>query len=205
MPSASLQSAKLYLASASPRRLELLRLAGFAPEIVRVDVPEQRGEAETPEQYCTRVALAKAEAGFALLGRPNAAVVLGADTEVVLQDRVFGKPESADDVREMLAALSGKSHAVITAVATFRSGESQVFSHASEVRFKTLSANEINAYIATGEAFGKAGAYAIQGVGACFIAHLQGSHSSVMGLPIFETNALLNRFGVFANWQLFAL
>jgi septum formation protein len=119
-----------------------------------------------------------------------------------LQDRVFGKPDSADDVREMLGALSGKSHEVITAVAAIGNNASHAFLHTSEVRFKPLSRSEINAYISTGEAFGKAGAYAIQGVGACFIAHLQGSHSSVMGLPIFETNTLLNRFGVFAHWQL---
>jgi septum formation protein len=104
----------------------------------------------------------------------------------------------------MLGVLSGKNHEVITAVAAISSTESQALLHTSTVRFKTLSLSEINAYVDTGEAFGKAGAYAIQGVGACFIAHLQGSHSSVMGLPIFETNALLNRFGVFAHWQLLA-
>ena len=192
---------KLYLASASPRRLELLRLAGFAPEVLNVDVPEIRAADETPEQYGLRVASAKAEAGFELLGRIDSAVVLGSDTEVILDGRVFGKPENSDAVLEMLSALSGRSHQVITAVAAIsRYGITNLL-HTSTVRFKALNSREINAYIATGEPFGKAGAYAIQGVAATFIDELHGSYSSVMGLPIFETNALLNQLGVYAAWQ----
>lgn len=193
---------QLYLASASPRRLELLRLAGFAPEVLKVDVPEVIAGDETPERYGLRVACAKAEAGFKLLGGIDAAVVLGSDTEVILDGRVFGKPENADGAAEMLGALSGRSHQVITAVAAFSKLRNSSFLHTSTVRFKTLSRQEINAYIATAEPFGKAGAYAIQGVAATFIDELHGSYSSVMGLPIFETNALLNQLGVYASWQI---
>ena len=193
---------KLYLASASPRRLELLRLAGFAPEVVQVDVPEVRAADESPEQYGLRVASAKAEAGFERLGSIDGAVVLGSDTEVVLDGRVFGKPENSDAVTEMLSRLSGRSHQVLTAVAICSSQAKASFLHTSTVRFKTLSNQEINAYIGTGEPFGKAGAYAIQGVAATFIDELHGSYSSVMGLPVFETNALLNQLGVYAEWQL---
>jgi septum formation protein len=196
-----LSTPKLYLASASPRRLELLRLAGFTPEVLNVDVPEIRAADETPEQYGLRVASAKAEAGFELLGGFDGTVVLGSDTEVILDGRVFGKPENSDAVAEMLTSLSGRSHQVITAVAVCSNHGKASFLHRSTVRFKILSSREINAYIATGEPFGKAGAYAIQGVAATFIDELQGSYSSVMGLPIFETNALLNQLGVYAAWQ----
>lgn len=192
---------QLYLASASPRRLELLRLAGFAPEVLKIDVPEVLAADETPEQYGLRVACAKAEAGFKRLGGMDG-VVLGSDTEVILDGRVFGKPENADGAAEMLGALSGRSHQVITAVAAFSKLRNSSFLHTSTVRFKTLSRQEINAYIATAEPFGKAGAYAIQGVAATFIDELHGSYSSVMGLPIFETNALLNQMGVYAGWQI---
>lgn len=192
----------LYLASASPRRLELLRLAGFAPEVLKVDVPEIIASDETPEQYGLRVACAKAEAGFKLLGSIDDAVVLGSDTEVILDGRVFGKPENTAGAAEMLGALSGRSHQVMTAVAVFSKLGNASFLHTSTVRFKTLSSHEINAYIATTEPFGKAGAYAIQGVAATFIDDLHGSYSSVMGLPIFETNALLNQLGVYAAWQM---
>ena len=192
---------KLYLASASPRRLELLRLAGFVPEVLNVDVPEIRAADETPEQYGLRVASAKAEAGFKLLGGIDGTVVLGSDTEVILDGRVFGKPENSDAVTEMLSRLSGRSHQVITAVAVCSNQGKASFLHTSTVRFKILSSSEINTYIATGEPFGKAGAYAIQGVAATFIDELHGSYSSVMGLPVFETNALLNQFGIYAAWQ----
>ena len=192
---------KLYLASASPRRLELLRLAGFAPDVLNVDVPEVRAADETPEQYGQRVANAKAEAGFKLVDAFDGAVVLGSDTEVILDGRVFGKPENRDAVAEMLTSLSGRSHQVITAVAVCSNHGNGSFLHTSTVRFKSLSSQEIKAYIATGEPYGKAGAYAIQGVAATFIDELHGSYSSVMGLPIFETNALLNQLGVYAAWQ----
>jgi len=202
-----LSTPRLYLASASPRRLELLRIAGFAPEILNVDVSEVRAADETPEQYGLRVAQAKAEAGFRQLESIDGVVVLGSDTEVILDGRVFGKPENEAAAAEMLSTLSGRTHQVITGVAacfTQANGKHGVASllHTSTVRFKTLSSHEINAYIATAEPFGKAGAYAIQGVAATFIDELHGSYSSVMGLPIFETNALLNQLGVYAAWQL---
>jgi septum formation protein len=128
-------------------------------------------------------------------------LVLGADTEVVLDDDVFGKPKDATDACDMLARLSGRVHEVITSVAMVRHDGEQSFCQRSYVRFKTLNTLEIAQYVATGEAFGKAGAYAIQGMASCFIEHLEGSFSGVMGLPVFETHQLLNQMELKANWQ----
>jgi septum formation protein len=190
---------KLYLASASPRRQELLIQLGFAFEKLVLDVPEIRGEDESPEHYGQRVALLKAQAGFAHLGQPVGVVVLGADTEVVLDGVVFGKPQDAEHARAMLQQLSGRTHAVMSAVAAVRSGLSESLLQVSNVQFKPLSADEMSDYIASGEPFGKAGGYAIQGRAAAFIASLQGSYSGVMGLPLFETTALLARFDMQPN------
>jgi septum formation protein len=128
-------------------------------------------------------------------------LVLGADTEVVLDDMVFGKPKDASEACEMLARLSNRTHEVITAVAVVSRHAEHSFCQRSSVRFKPLSAVEIQHYVATGEAFGKAGAYAIQGIASCFIELLAGSFSGVMGLPVHETHALLNQMGLRANWQ----
>lgn len=193
----------LHLASASLRRLALLHSIGFEPALLKVDVIEQRADGESAEAYCARVAREKAQAGFSLLSeiqRLNA-VVLGADTEVVLEDHVFGKPVDEHDALAMLRKLCGITHEVITAVCAVSQGQLRQLLVRSQVRFKAADESELLAYVRTLEPFGKAGAYAIQGLGATLVAHLEGSHSAVMGLPIFETNQLLNQLGVFAPWQ----
>jgi nucleoside triphosphate pyrophosphatase len=186
----------LYLASQSPRRHELLRQLGVAFEVVGVDVPETRRAAESPRAYVARVARTKADAGLAALApRDPAAVVLGADTEVVLGDRVFGKPVNADEAAGMLRALSGRSHSVLTAVWVVAVDRAKGALNESEVRFTAIDDSAIEGYVATGEPFGKAGGYAIQGRAAAFIERLSGSYSGVVGLPLFETAELLRGFG----------
>ncbi|PXV56226.1 septum formation protein [Dyella jiangningensis] len=185
----------LYLASQSPRRRQLLEQIGVDFRIVDVDVPELRALGETPRDYVSRVAREKARAGLAALEEASVAV-LGADTEVVLDDEVFGKPDDAEDAAGMLGRLSGRVHEVISTVwLVTRSGEWSDTSR-SRVTMPTLDKATIAAYIATGEPFGKAGAYAIQGHGAKLIEHLDGSHSGVMGLPVFETARLLRAHSI---------
>jgi len=185
----------LYLASQSPRRRQLLEQIGVNFRIVDVEVPEHRTLGESPRDYVSRVAREKARAGLAVLEEPGAAV-LGADTEVVLDDEVFGKPDDAEDAALMLRRLSGRVHEVISTVwLVTRSGEWSDTS-LSRVTMPTLDSATITAYIATGEPFGKAGAYGIQGHGAKLIEHLDGSHSGVMGMPIYETARLLRSHGL---------
>ena len=181
----------LYLASQSPRRRELLDQIGVQFELLEVNVPEQRLPGEPPVDYISRVAREKAGAGLLQVMSNSTAVVLGADTEVVLDDVVYGKPIDADDAARMLRELSGKTHRVITVVWVVSAGNEQHAVSESLVRFKALSDAEIACYIASQECFGKAGAYAIQGRAASFIEYLQGSFSGVMGLPLFETSQLL--------------
>lgn len=185
----------LYLASRSPRRRELLQQLGVPCTVLDVDVPEVRGAGESPEAYVSRVAHEKAQAGLSLAPEATA-VVLGSDTEVVLDDEVFGKPADAQQAVAMLRRLSGRTHAVISAVWGVSTTRAERELCISKVRFAALDEAAIAAYVATGEPFGKAGAYAIQGRGAAFIEHLEGSYSGVMGLPLFETARLLHRFGV---------
>ncbi|WP_338015420.1 Maf family protein [Dyella acidiphila] len=184
----------LYLASQSPRRRELLQQAGLDFAVLEVDIPELRDATESPQDYVQRVARAKARAGLAQLAASEGGVVLGADTEVVLDGDVFGKPVDADDAAAMLRRLSGRTHEVMSAVWLVAEGREQGDVCLSRVRFATLSEVDIAAYVASGEPFGKAGAYAIQGHGATLIEHLDGSYSGVMGLPLFETVRLLRRF-----------
>lgn len=187
----------LYLASQSPRRRELLKQLGITFEVVDVEVLEERVAGETPRAYVDRVARDKARAGaHTTMLRDPQAVVLGADTEVVLANRVFGKPADADDAAAMLHVLSGRTHTVVSVVCCAWRGNVEVLASESQVTFATLTAAEITRYVATGEPHGKAGAYAIQGRAAAFIRHLAGSYSGVMGLPLFETAALLRRAGV---------
>ncbi len=186
----------LYLASRSPRRRQLLEGLGYRFQCLDIDIPEQRAPGEAPEAYVSRVALEKARAGLALLGDAPDAAVLGADTEVVLGDTVFGKPADADDAAAMLRRLSGRTHEVISVVWLAAAGREEAATCRTQVTFAPLSDTRIADYLACGEAFGKAGAYAIQGRAATFIPHLSGSHSGVMGLPIYETAALLARFGL---------
>jgi septum formation protein len=186
----------LYLASKSPRRKQLLEQLGVAFELLRVEVPEIRRAGEPAEAYVSRVAREKALAGFeATRGRDAHAVVLGADTEVVLADRVFGKPRDAEGAAAMLRDLSGRTHRVISSVWCVDASRQQSATRISEVRFAELSVADVERYVATGEPSGKAGAYAIQGRAAAFIEHLSGSYSGVMGLPLHETSRLLRAFG----------
>lgn len=186
----------LILASASPRRRELLSQIGVPHEVLAVDVDEAPLPGESPEQLVSRLARDKALAGRGRSGgtRP----VLGSDTIVVLGGEVHGKPVDEADARRMLLALSGQSHQVLTAVALAMpdGGLTEALSRTG-VRMRSISAGEIRAYWASGEPQGKAGAYAIQGRGAAFIEWIQGSYSGVMGLPLYETARLLQAQGLY--------
>ena len=191
----------LYLASKSPRRHELLgKLLSSQPGlefgVLDLDIPEHPQPGEPAEQYVRRVAREKAGAGLLkVVGNPSA-VVLGSDTEVVLDDEVFGKPTDDADAAAMLRRLSGRTHQVISAVSLVSpSREAQAVS-VSEVTFAELSPDQIDAYVASGEPHGRAGAYAIQGLAEAFTTRLSGSYSGVMGLPLYETATLLRQFGV---------
>ena len=181
----------LYLASQSPRRRELLAQLGVPFGLLDVDVPEQRLPGEPPETYVSRVAREKAGAGLLKVVASPGAVVLGADTEVVLDDVVFGKPADAAEALQMLARLSGRTHRVVSTLWLVDAGREQSATCITDVTFETLTPAQAQAYVATGECFGKAGAYAIQGRAEAFVAHLSGSHSGVMGLPLHETACLL--------------
>ena len=187
----------VYLASASPRREELLRQIGVPFTAQPAGMPEERLPREPPADYVRRTARAKAAAVWAspvVQGRPRP--VLAADTAVVVDDTVFGKPADTAQALEMLEALSGRTHVVLTAVAIHADEASEVLLSRSEVRFRATTHAERVAYCATGEPLDKAGAYAIQGRGALFVERLDGSYSGVVGLPLLETAALLGRFGL---------
>ena len=185
----------IYLASTSPRRRELLNQIGVAHRVLPVSVPEQRLVNEAPETFVVRTALAKARTGWSSLAPGRRAPVLGADTAVVLGDRVLGKPRHRADGLAMLSALSGHTHRVLTAVALI-DGEEHSRLSVSKVRWRELSEAECQAYWRSGEPRDKAGGYGIQGLGAVFVEHLEGSYSGVMGLPLFETAQLLRLAGV---------
>jgi septum formation protein len=184
----------LYLASASPRRSELLRQIGVRFRVRPAAVAEDRLAGETPEAYVVRVAAAKAEAVWAALDAEDP--VLGADTAVVLDGEVLGKPQTPVEAAAMLERLSGRAHEVLTAVALRHGGGLETRLSRSEVRFRPTTAPERLAYCATGEPFDKAGGYGIQGHAAVFVEELKGSYSGVVGLPLFETAELLARCGV---------
>jgi septum formation protein len=195
----------IYLASRSPRRRELLAQIGVRYQLLLfrerpdsgVEVNEAPLEGEAPDAYVERMAHAKAEAGWKRMMQRNLpqAPVLAADTTVALEGRIFGKPGSREEAATMLAALSSRSHEVLTAIVLQNGERTERALSRSEVRFKDLSAGEIRDYVATGEGDDKAGAYAIQGRAARFIAELRGSYSGVMGLPLYETAQLLDRLG----------
>jgi septum formation protein len=182
------------LASASPRRLELLRQIGLTPTAVEpLDIDETPRPGETPRLLAVRLALEKTRAGAA---RFPDAFVLGADTVVAVGRRVLGKPDDAADAARMLALISGRAHKVLTAVALAATG-GRTAHRLSEtrVRFKRLTAAEIDAYVAGGEWRGKAGGYGIQGRAGGFVLSLSGSYTGVVGLPLYETLALLTGLG----------
>jgi septum formation protein len=187
----------IYLASASPRRSELLRQIGVPFEVQPADIDEQPLADEAPEDYVRRLAGAKADAVWdsaAVRSRPRP--VLAADTAVVVDGRVLGKPADLAAALAMLELLSGRSHSVLTGVAVRANADRERRLCTSEVRFRVMTEAERAAYCSTGEPLDKAGAYAIQGFAAIFVEHLRGSYSAVMGLPLFETAALLARFGL---------
>jgi septum formation protein len=194
----------VYLASQSPRRQQLLAQIGlrFEPLLPDADEDAEALEAtragETPADYVQRVTRAKLGAARDRLRRRGLppAPVLCADTTVALGRRILGKPADAAEARQMLRALSGRTHRVHTAVAVHDGRRTQAALSTSHVRVAPLAAADIEGYIAGGEPFGKAGAYAIQGAFAAFVAHIAGSHSGIMGLPLFETAALLRAAGV---------
>lgn len=188
-----------YLASASPRRRELLQQLGVRFSVQVADVPEVIREAESPEQFVQRLAIEKASTVWHALIPAQRRPVLGADTVVVIDDHILGKPASREQARQMLERLSGRTHQVMTGVALV-SQQHSVCVNVSEVRFRDLQAREIDAYWQTGEPVDKAGAYAIQGYAAAFIEHLSGSYSGVMGLPLYETSQLLRQQGI-PVWQ----
>jgi len=192
--------ATLYLASGSPRRRELLTQVGvpFVPLAVAVD--ETPLADEPPATYVERLARDKAAAGLASLGAGATGVVLGADTSVVLDGRILGKPGNRAEGLAMLQALGGREHEVLTAVALAGDGRCAARVVRSRVAFRPLGAAEAEAYWATGEPLDKAGGYAIQGFAAVFVSHLQGSYSAVVGLPLCETAQLLAEFGI-PCWQ----
>jgi septum formation protein len=185
----------IYLASASPRRRELLQQIGVSFRLVEAELDETPRLREAPAAYVARLAAAKADAGW--LSRSAAiAPVLAADTAVVLDGAILGKPRDRGDAERMLLQLSGRTHEVMTAVAVRSSGGNQIKVNHSLVTFRILDTAEVRAYWDTGEPRDKAGAYAIQGYAAIFIEDLRGSYSGVMGLPLFETAELLKAAGV---------
>ena len=187
---------QIYLASQSPRRRLLLEQLGVGHVVLPVAVAEQVRTGEPAESYVRRVALDKARAGWRHERRLLDLPVLGADTEVVVDRQVQGKPRDRTHGLELLGRLSGRSHEVISAVALVHGQREQVMMNRSQVWFRELSPADRAAYWDTGEPADKAGAYAIQGRGAVFVERLDGSYSAVMGLPLFETAQLLLRFGI---------
>jgi len=180
----------LVLASASPRRRELLLQAGYAFTVHPAHIPEDPLPDEDPIAYVVRLAREKAERVFRELADP-AAVVLGADTTVTVDRQILGKPEDAADAKRMLRMLAGKSHRVITGVAAATARGTEVAAEVTAVRFLTLSDGEIAAYVATGEPLDKAGAYAIQGRAARWIPRVEGCYFNVVGLPLALVSMLL--------------
>ena len=200
MPPASMHGF-IYLASQSPRRRQLLEQIGVKHELLLPDRMEnaerleEERSGELPADYVRRVTRLKLDAArkrLAKRGLPEAPI-LTSDTTVAIGRRILGKPADAQQAAEMLAALSGRSHRVLTAVAVSGGRSTLLEMSVSKVRFAELSAQDIQRYINTGEPFGKAGAYGIQGPAAVFIAHIEGSYSGIMGLPLHETATLLRR------------
>jgi septum formation protein len=186
----------VYLASGSPRRRELLQQIGVSFRVVGTGVDETVLPEEAPLAYVTRLAAAKADAGWDRSRDASQAPVLAADTAVILDARILGKPAHRQDAEDMLAQLSGRTHEVLTVVALRTASGLQSRVSRSEVTFRSIAAGEAQAYWETGEPSDKAGAYAIQGRAAIFIANLRGSYSGVMGLPLFETAELLWNAGI---------
>ncbi len=188
----------LYLASQSPRRRELLAQIGVVHAVLQIDIDESPRAGEAADVYVQRLAREKATVGWQHVearGLPPLPV-LGADTSVVLDGVILGKPIDADDARAMLRRLSGRAHDVLTGVAVCGPLGTQVAMSRTQVWFRALSAVDIDQYWATGEPRDKAGSYGIQGRAAIFVERIEGSYTGVVGLPLFETAALLRPYGI---------
>ena len=183
----------LFLASTSPRRRELLQQIGLSFEVLRVDVDESTQVNESPEAYVQRLSLAKAQMG--LTQCPNNSLVLAADTTVVIDNHIIGKPETLEQAITIWQSLSGRCHQVLTGVTLANHRQSKTIVVATDVYFRLLSTQEMQSYWQTGEPQDKAGGYGIQGKGALFVEKIDGSYSNVVGLPLTETAKLLSQFG----------
>ena len=190
----------IYLASGSPRRRELLQQIGVPFRVIGADLDETALRGESPLAYVSRLAQAKAGLGWERSRASGHAPVLAADTAVVLEGGILGKPSGMKDAIAMLLKLSGRAHEVLTAVALRTDTGSELKVSRSVVTFRSIDSSEARAYWETGEPSDKAGAYAIQGYAAIFISDLKGSYSGVMGLPLFETAELLKTAGV-PSWR----
>lgn len=188
----------LYLASASPRRQELLRQVGIGFEVLPSTIVERRAPDESPANFVRRMAREKAQHGLRWMTERRLPVrpILGADTEVVLDDEVLGKPQDRGHAARMLRRLSGETHTVLSALCLLLPAGEHSALNENRVQFGALRDSDIESYVATGEADDKAGAYAIQGRAAAFIARLEGSYSGVMGLPLYELRELLQQAGL---------
>jgi nucleoside triphosphate pyrophosphatase len=186
---------KLILASASPRRAQILRDAGFAFTVLSSAVDETPIPGETPQDLVQRLALAKAELVAARAVGP--AIVIAADTVVTLEGAILGKPRTTDDARQMLETLSGRTHSVVTGVSLIRlpDAERRTFVEITQVHFTAVSPEEITRYLASGEPFDKAGAYAIQGQAGRFIPRIEGCYFNVVGLPLAHLCRALSGMG----------
>jgi septum formation protein len=181
----------LILASASPRRRELLAQAGFTFDVAAADVPEVRKPAEDPIRFVTRLAREKAETVAAALSVTPDTIVLGADTIVVVDEEILGKPQDESDAARMLRLLSGQTHQVITGLCLARGRERQRAAEVTFVRFVTLSDREIDDYVASGEPLDKAGAYAIQGRAGRWVPRIHGCYFNVVGLPLALVSSMI--------------
>jgi septum formation protein len=186
---------KVYLASGSPRRSELLTQMGAKFDILRLEVDETILFNESPSDYVQRVAKAKAQAGWQAREGEAEHPVIGADTSVIVDHDILGKPNSDEHARSMLQRLSARRHQVLTAVAVVYNSQTIYGLSESWVTFSAMTAAEIDWYISTGEGRDKAGGYAVQGLAAMFIEDIQGSYSGIMGLPVRETRELLMEIG----------
>ena len=185
---------QLYLASRSPRRQELLRQLGVRFEVVSGDVPEAPQPGRSAAEHAVALALAKAKAGAAKAR--GTTPVLGADTDVVIDGEILGKPAGRADALRMLARLANRTHEVYSGVAVVQGARAETALSVSRVTFGEITPADAAAYWDSGEPADKAGAYAIQGLGARFVKNLEGSYSGVVGLPLYETCDLLQRFGI---------
>jgi septum formation protein len=190
---------QLYLASKSPRRRELLAQLGLVFECIEGSVDESVLDGETPQDYVLRLAKAKAVSGQDNLVVPSHIPILGSDTSVVIDNQILGKPRDEQEAVAMLARLSGRSHMVYTAVAIKHNRDIKSVCCVTKVFFADMTVRQINSYVSTGEPMDKAGAYGIQGLGGRYIQKIEGSYSSVVGLPLYETGVLLAECGIFSH------